>query len=37
MINRPDVTYRSNTGQQVQDRWRADSIVLSVGMVYSVF
>jgi hypothetical protein len=33
MINRPDVTYRSNTGQQVQDRWRADSIVLSVGMV----
>ena len=22
MINRPDVTYRSNTGQQVQDRWR---------------
>ena len=37
MVNRPDVTYRSNTGQQVQDRWRADSIVLSVGMVYSVF
>ena len=31
MINRPQVTYRSNTGQQVQDRWRADSIVLSVG------
>ena len=37
MINRPQVTYRSNTGQQVQDRWRADSIVLSVGLVYSVF
>jgi hypothetical protein len=37
MFNRPEVTYRSNTGQQVQDRWRADSIVLSVGMVYSVF
>ena len=25
MVNRPKVTYRSNTGQQVQDRWRADS------------
>jgi len=37
MVNRPEVTYRSNTGQQVQDRWRADSIVLSVGLVYSVF
>ncbi len=37
MINRPEVTYRSNTGQQVADRWRADSIVLSVGMVYSIF
>ena len=37
MVNRPEVTYRSNTGQQVQDRWRADSIVLSVGLVYSIF
>ena len=37
MFNRPQMTYRSNTGQQVEDRWRADSIVLSVGLVYSVF
>ena len=37
MFNRPQMTYRSNTGQQVDDFWRADSIVLSVGLVYSVF
>jgi hypothetical protein len=37
MFNRPQMTYRSNTGQQVEDFWRADSIVLSVGMVYSIF
>jgi len=37
MVNRPQITYRSNTGQQVEDHWRADSIVLSVGLVYSIF
>ena len=37
MFNRPQVVYRSTTGQQVEDRWRADSIVLSVGLVYSIF
>jgi len=37
MINRPQMIYRSTTGQQVEDRWRADSIVLSVGVVYSIF
>jgi len=37
MFNRPQVIYRSATGQQVEDRWQADSIVLSVGLVYSIF
>ena len=37
MLNRPQVIYRSATGQQVEDRWQADSIVLSVGLVYSIF
>ena len=37
LINRPEITYRSVTGQQVDDRWRADSAVLSVGLVYSLF
>lgn len=37
MINRPKVVYRSITGQVVEDRWKADSLVLSVGLVYSIF
>ena len=37
MLNRPQVIYRSATGQQVEDRWRADSLVRSVGLVYSIF
>jgi len=37
MINRPQVIYRSTTGQQVEDRWHADAIVLSIGVVYSIF
>jgi hypothetical protein len=37
MINRPKIVYRSGTGSQIDDRWRADSIVLSVGLVYSLF
>ena len=37
MINRPEVIYRSTTGQQVEDRWQADSVVLSIGVVYSIF
>jgi hypothetical protein len=37
MINRPKVVYRSITGQEVEDRWTADSLVLSVGLVYSIF
>ena len=37
LINRPDVTYRDTAGQEFTDRWKADSIVLSVGVVYSLF
>lgn len=37
MINRPDVTYRDVNGQEYRNRWKADSIVLSIGAVYSLF
>jgi hypothetical protein len=36
-INRPDVFYRSPSGQEFQNRWKADAILLSVGLVYSLF
>ena len=37
MINRPDVLYRDAAGQEFRDRWKADSVVLSVGAVCSLF
>lgn len=37
MINRPDVVYRDGLGQEYRNRWKADSVVLSVGAVYSLF
>ena len=37
LINRPDVVYRNRFGQQIDDRWKADAFVLSVGAVYSLF
>ena len=37
MINRPKVVYRNAANQSFEDRWRADAIVLSVGLVYSIF
>jgi hypothetical protein len=37
MFNRPDVTYRDASGNVFENRWRADTLVLSVGVVYSVF
>ena len=37
MFNRPDVVYRDVTGQEFRNRWKADSILLSVGAVYSLF
>jgi hypothetical protein len=37
MINRPKVVYRASPSTVYEDRWRADAIVLSVGLVYSIF
>lgn len=37
MLNRPDTTYRNSAGVELRNRWRADSIVLSAGVVYSLF
>ena len=37
LINRPDVTYRNRAGQEITGKWKADAVVLSVGVVYSVF
>ena len=37
MINRPDVLYRNGAGQEFRDQWKADSVVLSIGAVYSLF
>lgn len=37
LLNRPDVVYRDRFGTEIRDRWNADSVVLSVGAVYSLF
>lgn len=37
MIARPNVSYRNGAGEIFEDRWKADSVVLSVGVVYSLF
>ena len=37
LINRPSVVYRASDGREFRDRWRADAVVLSVGVVYSLF
>ena len=36
-INRPDLVYRDTSGQEFRNRWNADSVLLSVGAVYSLF
>ncbi len=37
LLNRPDVVYRDRFAQEINDRWKADAVVLSVGVVYSLF
>ena len=37
LINRPDIVYRDQNRQEFRNRWKADSVVLSVGAVYSIF
>lgn len=36
-INRPDIVYRDVAGVEYRNRWNADSVLLSVGAVYSIF
>ena len=35
--NRPDVIYRDSAGQEFRNQWKADAIILSAGIVYSLF
>ena len=37
MINRPDVFYRSPSGQEFRNQWKADAFLFSAGVVYSLF
>lgn len=37
MFNRPDTVYRDRFGTEFRNQWKADSLVLSVGIVYSLF
>jgi len=37
MINRPDMVYRDRTGQEFRNRWKADGVIVSGGLVYSLF
>jgi hypothetical protein len=37
LINRPEVRFRDQFGQDHSDRWKADAFVLSAGLVYSLF
>ncbi len=36
-INRPKITFRDRFGQEFRDRWKADAVMLSAGVVYSLF
>jgi hypothetical protein len=37
MINRPGVIYRDSSGLEFRDRWKADALLVSAGVVYSLF
>ena len=37
LVNRPGLVYRDSVGNEFRDRWKADAIVLSIGVVYSIF
>ena len=37
LINRPDTVYRNAAGVETVNRWKADSVVFSIGAVYSLF
>lgn len=37
LFNRPDIVYRDRFGTEHENRWKADSVVLSAGLVFSIF
>jgi hypothetical protein len=37
LINRPKITFRDPSGQEHRDRWKADALVMSAGLVFSLF
>ena len=37
LVNRPRFTLRCSCGSDVRSTWKTDAVVLSVGMVYSLF
>ena len=37
LINRPNVTFRNQLGQDFRDRWKTDAFVVSAGLVFSLF
>lgn len=37
LFNRPDTVYRDRSGAEFSNRWKADSVVVSAGLVYSLF
>ena len=37
LFNRPDTLYRDRAGAEFRNRWKADSVVVSAGVVYSLF
>ena len=37
VINRPDTVYRDSSGTEFQNRWKADALVVSAAVVYSIF
>jgi hypothetical protein len=37
MINRPGVVYRDSAGREFRDRWKADGVIVSAAVVYSLF
>ena len=37
MINRPHTIYRDSRGLEFRNRWKADAILVSAAVVYSLF
>jgi hypothetical protein len=37
LISRPSITFRNQFGEERRQPWKADSAVLSAGLVYSLF